>query len=44
MAVNPSPSPRPTPDDGRLACGRDAALLWDRAADGGLPDEHEREW
>lgn len=38
MAVNPAPLPGP---DGRLACGRDAALVWDRAAAGEGPDEHE---
>lgn len=27
----------------RLACGRDAALVWDRAAAGIAPDEHERD-
>lgn len=40
MAVNPSPAPD---RDGLLACGRDAALVWDRAAAGATPDEHERD-
>ena len=26
-----------------LACGRDAALVWDRAVTGAAPDEHERD-
>jgi uncharacterized alkaline shock family protein YloU len=26
----------------RLACGRDAALVWDRAEAGAAPDDHER--
>ena len=29
-------------DSALLPCGRDAALVWDRAADGVAPDEHER--
>ncbi|MHA6784639.1 Asp23/Gls24 family envelope stress response protein [Pseudonocardia saturnea] len=36
MALNPSPEPVP-----QLACGRDAALVWDRAAAGEPADEHE---
>jgi hypothetical protein len=36
VAVNPE-EPVAT-----LACGRDAALVWDRAAEGAEPDEHER--
>ncbi|WP_300009053.1 Asp23/Gls24 family envelope stress response protein [Pseudonocardia sp.] len=48
MAVNPSPEPgAPEPGapepGGRLACGRDAALVWDRAAAGETPDAHERD-
>ncbi|WP_233159723.1 Asp23/Gls24 family envelope stress response protein [Pseudonocardia sp. MH-G8] len=40
MAVNPEA----TPDEpvAPLACGRDAARLWDRAARGTSLDEHER--
>lgn len=40
MALNPSPSPKSGP---QLACGRDAALVWDRAAAGGPADDHERD-
>lgn len=39
MAVNPSPEP----DAPLLACGRDAATAWDRAAAGEPPDAHERD-
>ena len=39
MAVNPSPEPAPD----LLACGRDAATAWDRAAAGEPPDDHERD-
>ncbi|MGI9000466.1 MAG: Asp23/Gls24 family envelope stress response protein [Pseudonocardia sp.] len=43
MALNPEPGDLPA--DARiepLACGRDAALVWDRAEAGTPPDEHER--
>ncbi|WP_433299533.1 Asp23/Gls24 family envelope stress response protein [Pseudonocardia sp. CA-142604] len=33
----------PDGPDPRLACGRDAALAWDRAAAGTPPDAHERD-
>lgn len=36
MALTPTPDP-----DGRLACGRDAAEVWDRAAAGEPADAHE---
>lgn len=39
MALEPVADTPPEP----LACGRDAALVWDRAASGGSPDEHERD-
>lgn len=46
MAVNPGAVPVPF-DDGApidpLACGRDAALVWDRAQAGVAPDAHERD-
>lgn len=38
MAVNPDPTGPIAP----LRCGRDAALVWDRAEAGRDPDEHER--
>ena len=42
MALNPSPL-EPDPGPGPfLACGRDAALVWDHSAAGESPDEHER--
>lgn len=31
------------PDTAPLACGRDAATVWDRAAAGEPPDDHERD-
>jgi hypothetical protein len=39
VAVNPDPADAPVSP---LACGRDPALLWDRAAEGADLDEHER--
>lgn len=49
MAMNPAPGPVPDPANPAdaavelLACGRDAALVWDRAESGAAPDEHERD-
>ena len=40
MAVNPDPPAAPVAPS--PACGRDAAAVWDRAAAGTPPDEHER--
>lgn len=44
MAVNSGPGDRPAgaPIE-PLACGRDAAVVWDRAGAGHSPDEHERD-
>lgn len=39
MAVTPDPADAPVAP---LACGRDPALLWDRATGGAPLDEHER--
>ncbi|WP_345604914.1 Asp23/Gls24 family envelope stress response protein [Pseudonocardia adelaidensis] len=39
MALNPEPADAPVAP---LACGRDPALLWDRAAEGVPLDAHER--
>jgi hypothetical protein len=39
VAVNPDPADALVAP---LACGRDPALLWDRAAEGAALDEHER--
>ena len=38
-----SPAEGPDGPAPRLACGRDAALVWDRAAAGTPPDVHERD-
>jgi hypothetical protein len=38
-----SPAEGPDGPAPRLACGRDAALVWDRAAAGTPPDAHERD-
>jgi len=38
-----SPAEGPEGPAPRLACGRDAALVWDRAAAGTPPDAHERD-
>lgn len=50
MALTPSPMEGATAADGAaddgaplLACGRDAAQVWDRAAAGENPDPHERD-
>ncbi len=44
MAMNAgSPAEGPDGPAPRLACGRDAALVWDRAAAGTPPDAHERD-
>jgi hypothetical protein len=48
VAVNPAASGLPGPVDSAppiepLACGRDAALVWDRAEAGTPPDVHERD-
>ena len=46
MAVTePAPGPAAGPDGpiAPLGCGRDAALVWDRAEAGLPPDEHERD-
>lgn len=40
MAMTPDPVDAPVAP---LACGRDPAQLWDRAADGAPLDEHERD-
>jgi hypothetical protein len=43
VALNQSPDFLGSPDGPeRLACGRDAARVWDRAEAGVAPDEHER--
>lgn len=41
-ALTVSVTSAPAPEIAPLACGRDAALVWDRAADGRPPDAHER--
>lgn len=41
MALNPTPPDLDGPAE-PLACGRDAAAVWDRAEAGTPPDEHER--
>ncbi|WP_308283108.1 Asp23/Gls24 family envelope stress response protein [Pseudonocardia nigra] len=44
MAVTPDPAePGAAAPVDPLACGRDAALVWDRAEAGAPPDEHERD-
>jgi hypothetical protein len=43
VAMTSGPAPDPSEPIAMLLCGRDAALVWDRAEGGLAPDEHERD-